>query len=268
LGLSLTRWSVRTLSAQIIKDGILTSIHYSSVCLMLRAVDLQPHRTLYWKRGCDPDFTKKAVHVLWYYEQAQRLNAAQEPVFCCDEKPGIQLLGRPHPDMPMRPGCPVRREFEYVRLGVGLLFMIFNVITGKFFCRAPQGKNSAQFTALLDEHLETLPDAKRVHYIMDNGSTHVSAHTQEWLKAKRGRVCFHYTPKYASWLNQAEIALNNFSTYYLRGRVWRSPDEFAPHVQASETEYNRDRAHPFDWSFTRNRFREWQNRCSTSSTGH
>lgn len=256
------------MALQLIEDEIVTQIHYSSVCLILQEAECQPHRTLYWKRGYDPEFVSKAVHVLWYYEHAQRLDQENEPVFCFDEKPGIQLLGRPHPDEPARRGCPLRREFEYIRLGVGLLLMLVNVVTGKFFCRAPKGKKSQQFTDMLDEHLATLPKAKRVHYILDNDSTHISAHTRQWLEAKRGRVRFHYTPKYASWLNQAEIALHNFSTYYLRGRVWTTPEEFVPHVRQSVRHYNREFAHPFDWSFTRNRFREWQNRCTTSSTRH
>ena len=258
LGLPLVRWSVRTLTLQIIHDGIVTEIHYSSVCLILQAADLKPHRTVYWKMGHDPEFVPKAVHVLWYYENARRLAAQGEPVFCLDEKPGIQLLGRPHPDESIRTGHPLKRDFEYVRHGVGLLWMVVNLVTGVFFTRSPERKNSLQLTALLDEHLQTLPAAKRVHYILDNDSTHTSACTRDWLKSKDGRVQFHHTPKYASWLNQAEIGLGNFSKYYLNGRVWKSKDDFPPHVETSTQHYNQTFAHPFDWSFTRNRFHEWR----------
>lgn len=261
-------WSVRTLAAQVIAGEIVTDIHYSSVCLILQDADLQPHRTLYWKQGSDPDFVAKAKHVLWYYENAPRLAAAGEPVFCVDEKPGIQLLGRPHPDQPARPGCPLRREFEYVRLGTGLLVMVVNLVTGKFFTRTPDRTNSDQFTSILDEHLKTVPTARRVHYILDNHSTHTSAHTRAWVAEHRGRVRLHYTPTYASWLDQAEIALGNFTKYYLRGRVWTAKAEFAPHVCMSTAHYNRELAHPFDWSFTRNRFDEWRQRFRTFSTGH
>jgi transposase len=267
LGLPLSSWSVRTLTAVACSEHIVTSIHYSSVCLILQDADLQPHRTLYWKLGCDPEFETKAKHVLWYYENAPRLAACGEPVFCVDEKPGIQLLGRPHPDRPARPGCPLRREFEYVRLGTGLLMLLVNIVTGKLVTRTPKAKKSEQFTAILDSHLKTLPAAKRVHYILDNDPTHTSAHTQRWAEANRDRVRLHYTPKYASWLDQAEIALGNFTRYYLRRRVWTTTDEFAPHVRASTAHYNRAFAHPFDWSFTRNRFQEWQNRSMTNSTG-
>lgn len=267
MGLPLANWSVRTLALQLVEDGSVTQIHYSSVCLILQDAECQPHRTLYWKKGYDPEFVPKAVHVLWYYENAERLADRGEPVFCVDEKPGIQLLGRVHPDEPARPGCPLRREFEYIRHGTGLLLMFVDLLTGAFFTRTPVGRDGPQFTALLDEHLGTLPKARRVHYILDNGPTHTSAHTRQWLDSKKGRVRFHYTPKYASWLNQAEIALGNFSRYYFRGRVWSSKDEFSPHVCHSTRHYNQHFAHPFDWSFTRNRFHQWM-RSKTSSTGH
>ena len=265
LGLPLVRWSVRTLTLQIIHDGIATEIHYSSVCLILQTADLKPHRTVYWKMGHDPEFVPKAIHVLWYYENATRLAARGEPVFCLDEKPGIQLLGRPHPDEPARANHPLKRDFEYVRHGVGLLWMVVNLVSGVLFTRAPERKNSLQLTALLDEHLKTQPTARRIHYILDNDSTHTSACTRDWLKSKGGRVQFHYTPKYASWLNQAEIGLGNFSKYYLNNRVWTSKDDFSPHVKTSTQHYNREFAHPFDWSFTRNRFHEWK-RSKTFST--
>lgn len=258
---------MRALTARLIKDGVFTEIHYSTVCLLLQAADLKPHRILYWKRGHDPEFKKKALHVLWYYERAEALATRREPVFCVDEKPGIQLLGRPHPDLPLRPGCPLRREHEYIRLGTGLLMMIHSVTTGELFCRTPKRKNSQAFTRTLDAHLSGLPRARRVHYILDNDTTHTSSHTRDWLKAHRGRVRFHYTPKYSSWLNQGEVALSVFSRAYLRDRVWERAAEFPPHVRASVRHYNRCSAHPFDWSFTRNRFHEWY-RSKTNSTGH
>lgn len=262
------RWSVRTLTAQLLADGIFSEIHYSSVCLILQDVDLQPHRTLYWKRGYDPEFDAKALHILWYYERVAALEAQGEPVFAFDEKPGIQLLGRVHPDEPARPGCPLRREFEYVRLGTGLLVLLMRLATGRLRTWSVEKKSGAGFTALLDEHLATLPDARRVHYILDNDSTHTCAHTREWAAAKRGRVQLHFTPKYASWLNQAEIGLNCFSTRYLRGKVWQHRDDFAPHVRASTEHYNRYFAAPVDWTFTRHRFHDWRSRSSTSSTEH
>ena len=267
-GLPLVRWSVRDLTEQLVEQDVFTEIHYSTVHLILQDAELQPHRTLYWKRSHDPAFRQKAIHVLWYYSMAQSLRESGELVFCVDEKTQIQMLGRPVPDMPMRPGAPLRREHEYVRLGTGILLLIHDVVDGNFFGKALTHNRSPQFTETLDEHLATCRHAERIHYIMDNGSTHNSAHTSEWLASKRGRVRFHFTPSRASWLNQGETALSVFSRKYLRGRLWQSPDEFAPLVEHSIDHYNDHYAHPFDWSFTRNRFSDWMNRCATSATGH
>ncbi len=262
------RWSVRDLALQLVTDEVFTEIHYSTVHLILEDADLKPHRTLYWKRSHDPEFDRKAVHVLWYYEMAESLRRRKELVFCVDEKTQIQFLARPEPDIPMRPGCPMRREHEYVRLGTGILLLVNDVVTGEFFGKALDYNRSEQFTEALDRHLATCRGAKKVHYIMDNGSTHDSRHTRRWLASKDGRVQFHVTPAHASWLNQGELGLSAFSRKYLRNRLWESPDEFPGHIDESIAHYNREYAHRFDWSFTRNRFREWRNRCGISSTGH
>lgn len=268
LGLPLSRWTVRSLASRLVEDGTITQIHYSSVSLILQNADLHPHRILYWKRSHDPDFVPKATHVLWYYEHVESLFERGELVFCLDEKPGIQLLGRPLPDLPMEPGTPLRREYEYVRRGTGLLLMIYDLNDGLIFTRTPEAKNSTTLTHILDQHIKRYPSAKRIHYIMDNDGTHTSNHTQNWLKSHEGRVRFHFTPTGASWLDQAELALSSFSRLYLRNRIWSSIDEFPRHVKDSTRHYNRNRAHRFNWSFTRDRFREWLQSSKTCSTGH
>lgn len=267
-GLPLVRWSVRDLAVQLVAEEVFREIHYSTVHLILEDADLSPHRTLYWKRSHDPDFDRKAIHVLWYYQMVESLGRRGELVFCVDEKTQIQLLGRPYPDIPMQSGCPLRREHEYVRLGTGILLLVNDLSTGRFFGRTLECNRSPQFTEALDQHLVTCHGAKRIHYIMDNGPTHDSRHTRKWLEAKDGRVRFHFTPAHASWLNQGELALSVFSRKYLRNRLWESPDEFPEHIDRSICHYNNNYAHRFDWSFTRDRFREWRNRCKTSSTEH
>jgi transposase len=245
------------LTAELVREGVFTSVHYTSVFHLLKEADLQPHRTLYWKRGCDPDFESKAIRVLWYYEQARALWERDELLFCFDEKPGIQMLRPLTRDEPPRPGCPLRRDFEYRRLGTGLLLFGMNLVTGEIFCRTPRRKNSQNLTRTLDSHLKSLGDFRRVHYIMDNDPTHTSKHTARWLESQEGRVRFHFTPKYSSWLNQAEIGLHRFSSRYLTGRYWQDRNDFAPHIRRSVHHYNREFAEPIDWSFTRNRFHEW-----------
>lgn len=105
-GLALQRWTYRDLQYQILSEGIVTEIYYTTVHSLLADVDLQPHRTLYWKHPVAPDFEEKAASVLWYYERVECLEAKEELVFCLDEKTQIQALSPPHPDLPAQPGCP------------------------------------------------------------------------------------------------------------------------------------------------------------------
>jgi transposase len=251
----------------LVEGDIVTQIHYSTVCLILQEADLQPHRQLYWKRSFDPNFEAKAKRILWYYERADQLRRRGELVFCLDEKPGIQLLGRPHPDLPAEPGCPLRREHEYIRRGTGLLLMINNVTEGSFTGFTPPSKASANLIRAIDAHARAHRRARKLHYILDNDSTHRSAEVVAWMKTRGDRIRLHYTPTGSSWLNQAEIALSVFSRRYLNGRVWESAEDFPGHVRQSVRHYNASFAHRFDWSFTRDRFREWI-RSKTLSTRH
>ena len=44
---------------------------------------------------------------------------------------GIQALERQSPDRPMKPGKPLKREFEYIRHGTQTLIASFDVSSGK-----------------------------------------------------------------------------------------------------------------------------------------
>jgi putative transposase len=48
-----------------------------------------------------------------------------------------------------------------------------------------------------------VPEDLDVHLIADNCCTHKHAKVRAWL-AQRPRFHVHYTPTYASWLNQVE----------------------------------------------------------------
>jgi hypothetical protein len=97
LGVPLVRWGVRDLAVKLVEDDVFTSIHYSTVRLILEDADLKPHRTLCWKRSHAPDFDEKAVHVLWCYRTAESLRRRKELVFCLDEKSQIHPSAGPSP---------------------------------------------------------------------------------------------------------------------------------------------------------------------------
>ncbi|MER5936775.1 hypothetical protein ABT121_05565 [Streptomyces sp. NPDC001928] len=58
-------------------------------------------------------------------------------VFAVDEKPQIQALERSAPVLPMVPGTPERRSFDYVRHGTVDLFAALNTATGKVIGSCP-----------------------------------------------------------------------------------------------------------------------------------
>ena len=48
-------------------------------------------------------------------------------VLCVDEKAQIQALDRSQPLLPMTPGRPERRTYDYLRHGITSLFAAFNM---------------------------------------------------------------------------------------------------------------------------------------------
>jgi hypothetical protein len=81
-----------------------------------RAFGRQPWRTEDFKISPDPLLPDKIRDVIGLY-LAPPANAA---IFAVDEKPQIQALQRTAPVLPMLPGTPERRSFDYVRHMVGV----------------------------------------------------------------------------------------------------------------------------------------------------
>jgi hypothetical protein len=79
-GLHINHWTSRDLVRQAIADGIVETINPRTVRQILYHVDLQPHRTRYWKTArLDAKFNARAEKVLWWYGNAEILRASGEP---------------------------------------------------------------------------------------------------------------------------------------------------------------------------------------------
>ena len=73
----------------------LPAISPATVRRILHDVDLQPHRTRYWKTArLDARFKERAEQVLWCYGNAERLAEQGIWVVCVDEIPTFQVLER------------------------------------------------------------------------------------------------------------------------------------------------------------------------------
>jgi transposase len=99
-GLHITHWRSNDLARQAVEDGIVAAISPATVRRILHDVDLQPHRTRYWKTArLDARFKERAEQVLWCYGNATRLAERGIWVVCVDEIPTFQCLGT-EPDPP------------------------------------------------------------------------------------------------------------------------------------------------------------------------
>ncbi|MCI0407549.1 MAG: IS630 family transposase [Acidobacteria bacterium] len=258
LGLEVTHWSSQTLAQVAVQQGIVTTIHRTTVTLILRKAELQPHRSRYWKSTVwDEEAVAQAAQVLWCYERVDWLWERQEVVLCLDEKPGIQVLERAAPTQGMLPGQIERQEFEYHRHGTVNLLAGLVVYHGRMYGEILERNNGEHFRPAAQRFLAGFSWAKKIHLIIDQGPSHTSWETREFFKDLAPWVRVLYTPKRASWLDQAELLLRCFVERYLKRGSGASREEMILHLQRSFIEYNLRFAHPFVWSWTRRDFRAW-----------
>jgi len=266
IGLHMTHWSTRSLARVAVLRGVVPHIAHSTVSLLLRYADLQPHRSRYWKTPTiDETFRKRARAILWCYERVYDLAAEGEMVICLDEKPNLQVLERRCPTRPMSAGHIERQEFEYIRHGIINVLISFVVHTGSMRAWCPSAKDSEHLRPVLGQLFHFHRRARRLHIIWDGDPSHTADDTQRFLKRHAPWVQVHQTPAHASWLNQAELLLRAFRERYLRRGEWNSQDSLKNHIDASWREYNRLFAHPFTWSWTRAKMDRWIDRQQQST---
>lgn len=232
-----TRWSMRKLAD-------VTGYSVSTIHEVLNAGDLKPHKVQYWcGKSPDPEFEAKQAAIIGLYMEPP-VNAL---VLCVDEKSQIQALDRTQPLLPMRPGHPKRLTATYKRNGTTCLLAALAVHEGTIEGRCIDSANHANFLNFL-KHLYRSNPGKELHIIADNLSAHKHKDVLDWA-ARRRRLNLHFTPTYASWLNQIEIWFNIFTKDVLKGGVWRSKQTLVSQIMIYIRRYNEERAHPFKWTY-------------------
>jgi hypothetical protein len=194
-----------------------------------------------------------------------------EVALALDEKPSLQVLERCAPTQPVRPGQIERHEFEYTRSGHGTVNLLvgLSIYTGRMWAECPERNDGAHFQLALRRFLHPYGWARRIHLILDEVPSHVSASTEACFASYGRRLRVLLTPVDASWLNQAELLLDAFTVRYLQRGDWASPSALIDHILRSRCEYNQRFAHRFAWHWSRRDFRFWLNntpgllRCRT-----
>jgi hypothetical protein len=256
-GLHITHWSSEDLARQAVADGVIESISPRTVRLILDRVDLQPHRTRYWRTTrLDARFKSRAEKVLWCYANAEKLARRGYWVVCADEIPNFQVLER----SPIRrsvPGSIEQREFDYTRHGTVNLLAFLVVHTGRMRAVVLEQNNAANYIPALREFRRRHRRLRGVYLIHDGGPSHIAGATAEYFDECHGWWRPRLTPARASWLDQAELLIHAFGRRYLKRSSWHDREEFIRHVADSWPEYNELYAHPFEWTWTNQKMRRW-----------
>lgn len=232
-----THWTVRTMAAE-------TQLSKSTVHRVFQLFGLQPHRTRSFKLSTDPFFVDKLRDVVGLY-----LNPPDKAlVLCVDEKSQVQALERTQPMLPMGFGYVEGVTHDYKRHGTTTLFAALNLLDGSVLAQCKPRHRHQEFLSFL-RHIEAnVPAELDLHVVVDNYATHKHPKVRAWL-AQRPRWHLHFTPTYASWLNQVERFFALATERAIRRGSFVSVADLVRKIDRFVTDYN-VRAQPFVWTAT------------------
>jgi len=232
-----THWTVRTMAGE-------TGISLKTVHRIWQAFGLQPHRRKHFQLSTDPLFVEKVLDIVGLY-----LNPPDKAlVLCVDEKSQIQALDRTQPMLPMGLGYVEGVTHNYVRHGTTTLFAALNITTGSVITACKRRHRHQEYLGFLKEIDVNVPAKLDIHLVVDNYATHKHPSVKRWL-VRHPRYHVHYTPTYASWLNQVEIWFNLITQKAIRRGTFSSVKELIAMIERYVQQYNKH-PKPFSWTAT------------------
>jgi hypothetical protein len=258
---------VAELGTEVRNSGVVAKISDATIWRWLHEDAIRPwqHRTWIFPR--DPQFPIKAGRILDLYERIWRRKPLQDDEFVisADEKTSIQGRRRCHSTLPPVPKSAMKVEHEYERCGAWAYLAALDVHRARVFGRCERKSGAAPFDRLVEQVMTRPPynDARRVFWIVDNGSSHRGAAAIQRLQSKYPRLVLVHGPVHASWLNQIEIYFSVIQRKVL------TPNDF-PNLEAVaerlfDFQYRWESlARPFEWKFTRSDLRRLLNKLPSS----
>jgi transposase len=250
----LSRWSSVELAGQAVAEGLVVAVSASTVRRWLAEDAIRPWQHRSWIFPRDPDFAAKAARVLDLYARSWcGLELGEdEYVISADEKSQLQALSRRHPELPPGPGRTRRVEFEYTRRGTLAYLGAYDVHRAHLMGTVAPTTGIAPFAELVRQVMRTEPyaSARRVFWIVDNGSSHAGAASVARMREAWPTAQLVHLPVHASWLNQIEIVFSVIQRKVIKPADFADLDALAQRLSAFEPRYNAT-ATPFDWRFGR-----------------
>jgi DDE superfamily endonuclease len=253
-GMPLSRWSTRELALEVRSAGIVATISGTTIWRWLNADAIRPWQHRCWIFPRDPDFAEKAGRILDLYERVWKGRRLKDDEFVlsADEKTSIQARSRRHPTLPTKPGSPMKVEHEYKRSGAWAYLAALDVHRAKLFGRCELRNGIVAFDRLIDDVMSQAPynQARRVFWVLDNGSAHRGPKCIARLQAKYSSLVVVHGPIHASWLNQIEIYFSILQRKALIPNDFGSLRELEQRIFQFQQRYEAI-ARPFQWRFTR-----------------
>ena len=232
-----THWSCRSMARS-------TGLSKDTINRIWRAFRLKPHRQKYFSLSTDPLFVDKVRDIVGLY-----LDPPDKALLLgVDEKSQIQALDRTQPLLPLGLGYHEGVTHNYIRHGTTTLFAALDLASGKVLTQCKPRHRQQEFLGFLRHIDANVPKDLEIHLIVDNYATHKSQTVRDWI-AKRPRYHVHYTPTYASWLNQVETWFSIIERKAIRRGTFHSVKDLVFKIAQFVKEYNTN-CRPLAWHAT------------------
>mgnify|MGYP003435091119 CR=1 FL=1 len=218
------RWTLDLIVEEAEKRKLIDgTISREQVRIILQEHDLKPWQEKMWCISeLNPEYIERMEAVLDVYA---RPYDAKNPVICVDEKPVPLISDARERITPKGSGEILKKDYEYRRNGSVNVFCAVEPKFGKYINTVTDKRCGSDFARFMKSLSKEYENAEKIILVMDNLSTHKVQSLINFYGEDEGRKLWekfkiYYTPKHASWLNQAEIAIGMYSRQCLGdGRI-------------------------------------------------
>jgi hypothetical protein len=132
------------------------------------------------------------------------------------------------------------------------LLAAWDVHHASLFGRIEEKTGIEPFGRLVSEVMSAEPyaSARRVFWVLDNGSSHAGQASIERLEGEWQNLRLIHLPIHASWLNQIELYFSIVQRKALTPNDFDSLEELSERLLAFQQRYA-EIARPFEWTFTK-----------------